>query len=450
MTKLSILVVEDDPLARKTMAMHLDGHVVDFAGDKAEARAKLETGRPDVCFIDLQLGAEGDCSGLDIIPECASKGICAVVMSGHDSESFVERAYALGCNDFYAKGNEESNVSRILARCMGRKEASETERLFTERFITQDAATRASVSEALKYAASELPILILGPSGTGKSSLAKIIHERSGRPGQFVSLNCACNPEDLLEAELFGYRKGAFTGASENRKGKLLLADRGTLFLDEIGSMSLQMQAKLLKAVEEKSFYPLGSESPEVSDFQVISATLEDPQKLIERGKLRFDFFQRIRGAVIELKPLAERRSDIFSLLTFFTRGGKRLSFTPEAKDQLLAYEWPGNARELDKFVTLLVAGHEGRVDLETVNRLLAAVRVDESEALVTEKQYRFARSKGLHTLWDRISSEAISRSLTDNQENKTKVLQELKISSRRLYGSLKKGKSKLLKPRGS
>jgi DNA-binding NtrC family response regulator len=243
-----------------------------------------------------------------------------------------------------------------------------------------------------------------------------------------------------LEAELFGYRKGAFTGAHDHRKGRLLAADGGTLFLDEIGSMSLKMQTKLLKAIEEKSFYPLGSDKPETSRFRLISATLEDMQALIRAGKLRFDFFQRIHGFTVQLKPLAQRKGDIIPLLSFFTRGGKRLSFSAEAKAAVLAHDWPGNIRELRKFVELLSAGDEGRVSPEAVARQLKAVRVQEGEAsFATDAQYRFALAQGLDAAVDRLVDTIIRRSLAENGGKKTKTLADLKISTRLLYSSLKR-----------
>ncbi len=440
MSKLAILVVEDDPLARKVMSAQLGAHTVDFAPDMASARKKLDGSKHDLCFIDLELGENDDSAGLELIPLAKSKGVYSVVMSGHDSEKFVERAYELGCNDFYAKGNEEANVGRILSRFLERRELSNEDLLFAERFVTEDAATRAAVKEALKYASSELPVLILGPSGTGKTSLAKIIHDHSRRPGEFVSINCSAYTEDLLEAELFGYRKGAFTGANESRKGKLLSADKGTLFLDEIGSMSLKMQTKLLKAIEEKSFYPLGSDRAETSQFRIVSATLEDLQSLIKAGKLRFDFFQRIHGLPVELKPLAQRKGDVLPLISYFTRGGKRLSFAADAKERLLKHDWPGNIRELKKFVDLLVAGHEGRVTLEPVNRLLTSALAEEGAAdFVTNEQYRFALQKGLDEAVNRFVDRLIARNLEANDGKKTKVLEDLNISTRLLYGSLKR-----------
>ncbi len=438
MEKLSILVVEDNPLARKVMAVQLKDHAVDFAENAADGRKFLESGRHALCFLDLQLGAGDEAEGMDLIPLAVARGVYSVVMSGHDGEAIVERAYELGCDDFYSKGNEASNVGSVIARYLNKKEGAKTD-IFAERFVTEDIETRACVKEALKYAPSELPILILGPSGTGKTNLARVLHDHSGRAGAFVAINCSAYTEDLLEAELFGYKKGAFTGANESHKGKLLAADRGTLFLDEIGSMSLKMQTKLLKAIEERSFHPLGSDKAETSRFRVISATLEDVQSLIKAGKMRFDFFQRIHGLTVELKSLARRKGDILPLIAALSRGGKRLSFTPDAKQRLLGHDWPGNVREVKRFVELLAAGEDGRVGPEAVDRLLRTVRAEHgaSGGFVGEEQYRFALENGLAATVDRFSDEIIRRNLDENGGKKTVVLSDLKISTRLLYAAL-------------
>jgi DNA-binding NtrC family response regulator len=424
------------------MASHLSDHIVKFAENLDSAVEALDAGEYDICFIDLRLGENDQCSGLKVIPRAAKKGIYSVVMSSSESEEMISQAYALGCKDFYAKGNEEANVSEVLAKYHQTRSGFNADYVFSRQFVTQDPTTRASITEAAKYAPSELPIMILGPSGTGKTCLGKIIHEHSQRKGAFVAINCSAYTEDLLEAELFGYRKGAFTGAADSRKGKLLQAHKGTLFLDEIGAMSLNMQTKLLKAIEERSFHPVGSDQPETSAFRIISATLEDLQRLITQGRLRFDFFQRIHGLTIYLKPLAQRRCDILPLISFFTKGGKRLAFSDEAKTCLLEYAWPGNTRELKKFVELLAAGAEGQVTWEQVRRHLTQDLGKPSSAAgvaVDEDWYRHALAHGLPDTVDRLVGEIIRRNLAENHGKKIKTLADLKISNRLLYSTLNK-----------
>lgn len=421
------------------MTAQLKGHIIDTAGDAEDGRRLLQSKRYDLCFLDLDLGGGSPEGGLGLVKLAVEKGVYAVVMSGHDAEPIVEKAYALGCRDFYSKGGDTpGNVNRVLtAYLAGRAPRADA---FADRFVTQDTATRARVEEALKYAPSDLPLMILGPSGTGKTSLAALIHERSGRPGSFVAVNCAAYSEDLLETELFGHRKGAFTGASDGRKGRLLAADKGTLFLDEVGAMSLAMQTKLLKAIEEKSFHPVGSDRPEKSDFRVISATLEDPQDLIRGGRMRFDFFQRIHGLTVRLDPLSRRKDDLMPLIAFFTRGARRLAFSPEARELILRHDWPGNVRELKTFVDLLVAGGEGRVDADAARRALdAAVSRESAPGFVTDAQYRHAREHGLNESADRFVDEIVARAMKDAGGKKTAVLKDLKISTRLLYASLER-----------
>ena len=442
MAKLSILVVEDDPLARRVMQDHLGGHQVEFAPDSGTARAKLRAGGHDICFIDLNLGERDQASGLRLIPLAAAKGIYSVVMSGHDSEAVVEKAYTLGCRDFYAKGNEQNNVGAVLARYLSRRREPAAADLFENQFVTDDPATRAGISDAMKYAGSDIPVLILGPSGTGKTSLARLIHDHSNRAGEFVAINCSAYSEDLLEAELFGYRKGAFTGSTEDHKGRLLCAHQGTLFLDEIGAMSVTMQTKLLKAIEERSFFPLGADKPETSEFRIVSATLENLQYLIKAGRLRFDFFQRIHGLTLQLKPLTARKSDIFPLIAFFTRNGRRLSFTDEAKERLLRHDWPGNVRELRRLVELLAAGQEGLVTHQDLEKIFATELRDEGGEFAGEEQYQFALSNGLAATVERLIDSIIHRNLRENEGVKAKVLTDLKLSTRALYASLRRKKS--------
>lgn len=443
MDRLSILVVDDDKLARDIMGDNLAGQAVDFAADKASAERKFKSGHYDICFIDLMLGADDDYSGLKLIPLAVAKGAYSVVMSSCDTEETISKAYALGCKEFYVKGNEAANVSAIIARYLQGGAGKKVDGVFSKDFITNDPETRAMVAEALKYAPTSLPLLLLGPSGTGKTTLAELLHRHSGRKGAFVAMNCAAYTEDLLESEMFGYKRGSFTGAQENRKGKLAQADGGTLFLDEIGAMSQAMQVKLLKAIEEKSFYPLGADKPEYSDFRVISATLEDVQGMLAAGKLRFDFFQRVHGMTVTLKPLAQRKCDIFPLIGAFTKHAKRLAFEPAAKEYLLGHAWPGNTRELKHFVDLMAAGADGQLTLEMVARHLKQTAAP-AAVTFTPAQYDYALKHGLAGLAEDLKAAIIWHNLAENHGKKAAALKQLGISKRLLYmvveGKTRKG----------
>lgn len=233
--------------------------------------------------------------------------------------------------------------------------------IFRSSFISRDRQTRHSIKKALSYAMAGRPAIILGPSGSGKTGLARIMHERSCGKGEFVEINCAAYSGDLLETELFGCRKGAANAGDNTRKNRLLKADGGTLFLDEIGAMSHGLQTKLLKAMEEKTFYPAGAGTREHSDFRLISATSEDLQKLFDSGKMRLELFQLVHRFTVTLKPLAGRKCDILPLIGHFTGPKRRLVFSKEAKEFLLGYKWRGNTRELKRFTDMISCSKDSK-----------------------------------------------------------------------------------------
>ncbi|NPB07281.1 MAG: GAF domain-containing protein [Aquificae bacterium] len=222
-----------------------------------------------------------------------------------------------------------------------------------------------------KIARTDSTVLILGESGTGKSLVAKAIHyESPRRDGPFITVNCAAIPESLLEAELFGYEKGAFTGAYSSKKGKFELADGGTLFLDEIGDLPLSLQAKLLRALQEKEIEPLGSEKTVKVDVRIVAATNKDLRKLVKEGKFREDLYYRLNVVELRVPPLRERREDVPLLIEYYLRQfnekyQKRVRISPKAMKLLLEYHWPGNVRELANLVERLVILSDGEVGPE-------------------------------------------------------------------------------------
>jgi two-component system nitrogen regulation response regulator GlnG len=444
--QLKILVVEDDKLFKKILLNKLSKHNVDSSENYKDALNKINSNKYDIAFIDLRLGENDNYSGLKLIPVSVSKNIYTVVMSASEEDEIVNKAYSLGCMDYYGKDLDSNDIDRIIDRYIKNIRTEQNLNPFKNEFITYDEQMLKQLNELLQYSSTDIPILILGETGTGKTKLAEVIHKYSQRKGNFVPINCSSYTEELLEAELFGYKKGAFTGAYEDKKGKLLEANNGTLFLDEIGTITNEMQTKLLKVIEEKKFYPLGSNKLEYSDFRIISATNEDIEKLVNSGKLRFDFFQRIHGFTIKLKPLSERKKDVFPLIKHFS-GIRKLAFSNEARKFIENYSWPGNIRELRKFVEMLLVKSKGTIDLNTVkeclNQNLNTIKDNKNDdyenlEFVTGKQYDYALKYGLPNAIDRFAKEIILRNLSINK-TKTKTMSELKISTRFFYSILKR-----------
>ncbi len=436
------MVVEDDPLIQKIIGKNLKGNNVDFASNKDDAFKKLDSKKYNITFVDLMLGENDNYSGLRVIEKAKSKGIYVVVISGSGNKELINRVYELGANDYYFKGNENTVIADVLRKYESYLEINnDKKKLFLNDFITTDSETQKEVLNALKFAQKDCPILILGDSGTGKTTLARLIHKYSKRKGEYVDLNCAAYNSELLEIELFGHTKGAFTGAAEKRIGKLKQADKGTLFLDEIGAMSIDMQQKLLKAVEEKYFYPVGSDTKEYSNFRIISATLENPEELVKSKKLRKDFLNRVGSIRVFLPPLSKRRDDILLLIEKFTAAKRQISFSPKAIDFLLKYSWPGNVRELKNMIDFFILNSKGRIDVSDIENYLRSDTKNEQLNL-SDKFLNIPLDVGLDDYLD-----GIAYSLIKKEFNRTKkvndVLKRFKISTRRFYSLMKKYEGK-------
>jgi len=246
---------------------------------------------------------------------------------------------------------------------------------------------------AKKVAPSSSTVLILGESGTGKEVLAKYIHFCSKRKGPFVTINCAAIPEELLEAELFGYEKGAFTGAIKSKPGKFEIANKGTLFLDEIGDLSLKLQAKLLRVIQEKQVERLGSDHSIKVDVRILAATNKDLEKEVQEGRFREDLFFRLNVIPIKLPPLRERKEDIPLLTQFFLKricereGIEEKKFTSQAIKALLNYPWPGNIRELENFIERVVILSENNIiGVEDLSLSTLSSKLQIRESLTEDK----------------------------------------------------------------
>ncbi len=384
---LRLLIVDDEEAARYGMrrALNNSGYAIAEAGSVAEARNSISARPPDLLLLDVNLPGQ---SGLEFLHELrmqhaahATSGEAAplvILITAHGSERLAVEAIKAGAYDYLPKPFEVDDLRLVV------KNALETVRLRRDNKrlraqIEQEQAARGSLlgnSEALrrvrvlinKVAETDATVLIRGESGTGKELVAQEIHERSSarRRGAFVAVNCAALPAELIESELFGHEKGAFTGATARRRGKFEQADGGTLFLDEIGDMSANVQAKLLRALEERRVERLGGNESIAVDVRIISATHRPLEQEIEAGNFRADLFYRLRVVTVELAPLRERREDIPMLAAAFARLTAERYKLPErrigasALRQLLEYHWPGNVRELRNVIERSLVLAEG------------------------------------------------------------------------------------------
>ncbi len=438
---MKILVVDDEKLARINILKQLnESFTVIESNSYEDALRKLNSHTFDICYIDLKLDDSHDFLGLKLIPESVKRGFYTVVMTSILDEAIAEEAYELGCQDVYNKGNEESHISETINRYFLSKESFTEDFLFKDVLPTQNKKYKEDLKKLLKIISTEIPICVLGESGTGKSHLARAIHEISKRKGKFVELNCATFSGDTLKSELFGHAKGAFTGAVTDKMGKLLEAHNGTLFLDEIGSMSLEMQEGLLKAIEEKAFYPVGSNKLQKSDFRVICATLDDLEVLIKSGKFRFDLFQRISGYTFTQPSLRNRKEDIFPLIKAKLAGSRKIIFKEEAKKILESYDWPGNIRELLRFAEVISHNSSGVIKAEDVVEFTKNSTFRAEAHLLSDNHYALIKKIGLKEFLEQFTKEVVAKSLVENGNRARGAIKELGISSRTFYRYMDRG----------
>ncbi|HST51105.1 MAG TPA: sigma-54 dependent transcriptional regulator [Pyrinomonadaceae bacterium] len=385
--KTTVLVVDDDRLLRRQLQWALaERHRVLEAETRAEAVEMFRRERVDVCICDLHLppDLEGMEEGLAVVEAARSErpAVPVVVITGSDNKQAALEAVRRGAYGFFEKPFDEEEVSHIVAQAARvRRLECEVLRLRSEltmfrgfgRFVGASAALESVLKQARAVADTNVTVLITGENGTGKEVVARALHEESARCGAaFVAVSCAALPESLIESELFGHEKGAFTGAAQARKGRFELADGGTLFLDEIGELTPTVQVKLLRVLQERTFERVGGNRSIEVDIRLIAASNRDLEQEVERGGFRQDLFYRLNVVPLHLPPLRERREDIPVLAAHFAAKAaeKHVRTTPELEPTLLEalqeYDWPGNVRELENLVErLVVLTRESRLGVE-------------------------------------------------------------------------------------
>ena len=362
----SILVADDEQSVRWVLATALEevGHTVVQVAGGGEALQHLRTGAPDLAFIDIRMP---DVDGLTVLAKAREAGVTTpiIIVTAQNTMDNAIEAMKRGAYDYITKPFNIEEVRALAARALEMARLSSDlhrlERELRGRFelgvgIVGSSPAMQEIYKAVGRAAkTDATVLIQGESGTGKELIAKVLHYHSQRwSGPFLALNCAAIPRDLLESELFGHERGAFTGATEQRPGKFELAQGGTLFLDEVGDMPLELQAKLLRVLQEREVTRLGGREVIRIDCRIIAATNQPLERAVKQGRFREDLFFRLKVVPIVVPPLRERRGDIAELIAFFLEkinremGTAIAGISPEASDILMRHNWPGNVRELE------------------------------------------------------------------------------------------------------
>ena len=439
-----ILVVDDERDICKALEFLLsrEGYKVAAAGSGEEALKKIEAEDFDLVITDLKM--EG-IDGMEVLERALviNPNLIVVIMTAFASVESAVKAMKKGASDYIVKPFINEDVKMTVRRLLEHKKVL-MENLVLRQQLSQQFGCREFVGvspqmfrvfEVLeKVIPTRRSILILGESGTGKGVIAEIVHCNSQRKDSpFISINCSAIPETLLESELFGYRKGAFTGAASDKKGLITMADQGTLFLDEIGDMPLGLQAKLLKVLETGEVLPLGETKPKFVDVRLVAATNKDLDEQIRKGLFREDLYYRLNVIEVRIPPLRERREDIDVLARHFVdKYGKEAnrkvcSITDDAMEALHSYDWPGNVRELR-------------------NVMERAVVLSESEKIslveLPDKIKSRDGGKNVSTLKDRMDyyeEKIIKDTLEAHAWNKEETAGELGVDLATLYRKIKK-----------
>ncbi|HEY4238438.1 MAG TPA: sigma-54 dependent transcriptional regulator [Kofleriaceae bacterium] len=445
MPRSTLLVIDDEPNILTTVrrSLELEGYAVEVAPSGAAGIAKLAEHDIDLVLLDVMMPGE---SGLDVLPKirAASPETIVVMMSGNATIDTAVQATRLGAYDFIEKPltgektritvENALNFSRLRSENAGLKKRVASDFAM----VGRGAAMKAIFDKVAKTAPTTGRVLITGENGTGKELVARAVHEHSKRKdGPFVKLNCAAIPSELIESELFGHEKGAFTGATQQRRGKFELADGGTLFLDEVGDMNPSAQAKVLRVLQENELERVGGAETIKVDVRVIAATNKDLQAEIAAGRFREDLYYRLAVVPIELPPLRARREDIPALAEHFLaqvcadndRRAKRVA--PSAMTLIMQHEWPGNVRELKNVVErLAILTGEAEVITEAdVGDALPRVKAVKAE---------FARGTPFKDLVAAAEREIIMAALDANDHHVSNTARELQLERSHLYKKMR------------
>ena len=455
-----VLFVDDEEDLCTLMQMMLSrmGIETHVAYRIAQAKKMLSEHHYDVCFTDLNLP---DGSGLELVEEISQQypQLPVAVLTAYGNMDIAIAALKAGAFDFVSKPIKQTHLEQLLQKALNnpvQPQASSEDALEQRMLIGQSAPIEQLRVTLKKIARSQAPVFITGESGTGKEVVANLVHRLSNRnEGPFIAINCGAIPSDLLESELFGHKKGSFTGATQDKQGLIQSAHGGSLFLDEIAELPLNMQVKLLRAVQEKAIRPIGSDTEIDVDFRVISASHQDLESLVQQGKFRQDLFFRIHVMDLVLPPLRERGQDILILAQHFIQKVCReweievKALTTRGKDFLLAQYYPGNVRELRNIIERAITlSDDDYIDVQhlqsaPLRRSVNTPVLSIDQMLTTPSELTLTPRKlpdeGLELYLENIEKEILLNALNITHWNRTLAAKKLGMSFRSLRYRLKK-----------
>ena len=448
-----ILVIDDELKIRMILKRMLesDGYQVRGAGGGQEGLAIVESFEPALILLDLKMPGM---DGLEVLQNLGGAGYSGkvIILTAFGSISSAVQAMRAGAYDYITKPFDPEELLIVVERTLRQEKTERELRAAKQRLeekysvcgiVTANAEMEKLLETVLKIAPSDVSVMIHGASGTGKELFANAIHQHSFRSdGAFLALNCSAIPETLIESELFGYKAGAFTGASKNKLGLVAQADGGTMFLDEISELSPEVQAKLLRFLESGEFIPLGGSGKQEVDVRIISASNRNLSAEVASGRFREDLFYRLNVVTLSIPPLCDRADDIPLLIDHFLKkhskefGKTDFTFSPEALEVLQLYSWPGNVRELENAVkSALVLATESQIGVRdlpiTLSNLYLGRELTETSC---ESLYKIA---SLHK--ETAEKSALLRALRQCDWNRTKTAKLLGIGRRTLFRKIKR-----------
>ncbi len=449
MNNLSILIVDDEVSQRDILAGYLKKkkHIIQQSSSVQDALKVIQSQHVDLVLTDFKMPGK---TGYDLLQEIKQidTEIVVVLMTAFGTIEGAVEAMRAGAYDYLSKPIELDEIDLLIKRLQERQQLISENKLLREQLVekysfdeivSQSSQMQEVLSTVSRVAQTKAPVLIRGESGTGKELIARAIHFNSPRSGKpFIAVNCAALNDNLLESELFGHEKGAFTGAEKQRRGRFELADGGTIFLDEIGDISPATQVRLLRVLQEQSFERVGGSETISVDVRVITATHKNLEDAIVNGKFREDLFYRLNVVAVEIPPLRKRREDIAVLLDHFLLSfskehkKKKLNFSKEAWEYLVRYDYPGNVRELENIVQRSVIFSRG--ETITTEDLPQIVKNNKGES-VSAKQ----KIENFPEQIERLEKDLIFESLRIHANNQSKAAEQLGLSERNLRYRLKK-----------